>query len=138
MLLISSSVRKPLSRAKSTVCVPFKTETGGFTPSETVMPVISTWNDTTLGRGASVPVTNTAPDCCCETEGVVDPPPQPIKHAASAQKSIPLNHFLGFMILLPSLLFSIYRHRGVPSRPHPRGVRTPSGWLSFGASADFS
>src|ERR1700733_229497 len=38
----SSKVWSPSSRAKSTVWVPFRTEIGGLTPSDTVMPVMST------------------------------------------------------------------------------------------------
>src|ERR1700724_1450922 len=40
--LRSSKVCNPFNRPKSTVCVPFKTDTGGFTPSDTVIPVMST------------------------------------------------------------------------------------------------
>ena len=38
----SSKVCNPFSRAKSTVCAPFSTDTGGLVPSDTVMPVMST------------------------------------------------------------------------------------------------
>src|SRR5580704_9734964 len=38
----SSKVWSPSRRAKSTVWVPFRTEIGGLTPSDTVMPVMST------------------------------------------------------------------------------------------------
>ena len=40
--LISSRVCNPFNRAKSMVCVPFSTDTGGLVPSDTVMPVMST------------------------------------------------------------------------------------------------
>src|ERR1700729_2239471 len=91
--LRSSSVCNPLSRAKSTVCVPLNTDTGGFTPSDTVRPVMSTWNDTTLGNGASVPLTNTLPLSGCVGVVLEAPPPQPEAVATSASTAIRLSHF---------------------------------------------
>jgi hypothetical protein len=63
MELKSSSVLRPLKRAKSTVCAPFRIETGVEEPLERVMLCTLTAKETTLGRGASVPSTYTDPVC---------------------------------------------------------------------------
>jgi hypothetical protein len=52
-----------LKRAKSTVCAPFRIETGVEEPLERVMLCTLTAKETTLGRGASVPSTYTDPVC---------------------------------------------------------------------------
>src|SRR5262249_17041350 len=97
MVLMSSNVRSPFRRAKSIVCTPFRTETGGLVPSDTVKPVISTWKETTLGRGASVPVTNTLPDWVRGGVVVIEPPPPPLRVSRSAKTPIPLIHVREFM-----------------------------------------
>src|SRR5882724_2068750 len=117
IVLMSSSVRSPFKRAKSTVCVPFRTETGVLVPSERVSPVMSTRKPTTLGRGASVPVTKTELDC-----GLVLPEelallPQPLSRAINASAQNPRNHFLRCIGNSP---FSFWKFpRGFESLPVP-------------------
>src|SRR5580700_7567180 len=94
MVLMSSSVRNPFNRAKSTVCVPFSTETGVLVPLESVSPAMSTRKPTTLGRGASVPVTKTELDCGFVLPEELELLPQPLSRAISASAQKPRNHFL--------------------------------------------
>jgi hypothetical protein len=93
MLLMSSNVLKPFNRAKSIVLVPIITDCVLLLASVTDIPVMSTWKETTLGSGASVPVTNTVPDCVC-TGGVDDDPmPHPLASTASVTANSPFIHF---------------------------------------------
>ena len=104
MELKSSSVERPLKRAKSTVCAPFNIDTGVEEPSESVMLCKLTEKETTLGRGASVPSTYTEPVCAdgVEPEPLVFgalpfPVLQATKHAVMAiakNTRIPLIHFI--------------------------------------------
>src|SRR5271166_740818 len=121
MVLMSRSVRIPFNRAKSTVCVPFKTETGGLVPSERVMPVMSTRKPTTLGKGASVPVTNTELDCglvLLEELGLL---PQPLSRATRTSAKMPVDHFLRCIGTF-SLSIELQKFpRGLRSLPFPWG-----------------
>src|SRR5579863_338028 len=120
MVLMSSSVRSPFKRAKSTVCVPFSTATGGFVPSERVSPVMSTRKPTTLGRGASVPVTKTELDCGLVLLEEPELLPQPLNRATSARAQNPLNHFLRCIGNSPFLFLEIPQRLREP--PLPMGV----------------
>src|SRR5580658_3739934 len=91
MELKSSSVLSPLKRAKSTVCAPFRIETGVEEPSERVMLCTLTAKETTFGRGASVPSTYTEPVCAGVDVELPLPPGalrlpelQPATHAITA------------------------------------------------------
>src|SRR5580658_8643926 len=87
MELKSSRVERPLKRAKSTVCEPFRIGTGVAEPFESVMLCKLTAKDTTLGSGASVPSTYTEPLCAgvgVELPGALPLPElQPATHAAT-------------------------------------------------------
>src|SRR5580658_11368712 len=101
----SSRVCIPFNFAKSTVCSPVVTVIGVLVPCATAMPIMSTLNETTLGKGASPPDTKTIPDCCCATGGVLMfPAPHPTAKAIGASANSPLNHFLAFMAFFPFLL----------------------------------
>jgi hypothetical protein len=63
--------------------------------------VISTSKETTLGSGASVPVTKTLPDCGVVVAVELVPPPHPESAASSRREKNPFAHFDGFMIIFP-------------------------------------
>src|ERR1700691_948566 len=88
MELKSSRVERPLKRAKSTVCEPFRIGTGVAEPFESVMLCKLTAKDTTPGSGASVPSTYTEPLCAgvgVELPGALPLPElQPAADAATA------------------------------------------------------
>lgn len=73
-------------------------------PSATAIPEMSTLNETTLGRGASLPETKIVPDSGCTVCMVVFPAPHPAAKPISSSANIPHNHFLGFMSFFPFLL----------------------------------
>src|SRR5215469_1291486 len=62
---MSSSVCRPLKRAKSTVGEPLVSWTA-FPPASVAEILTCTLNETTLASGASVPMTNEAPVGVCE------------------------------------------------------------------------
>src|SRR5437899_7874127 len=117
MVLMSSRVRRPFKRAKSTVSVPFRTETGVLVPSESVRPVMSTRKPTTLGRGASVPVTKTELDCVVVLPEELALLPQPLSSAISASAQRHMNHFLRCICISPFCFgYSPEASRASPSR----------------------
>jgi putative effector of murein hydrolase LrgA (UPF0299 family) len=122
IVLMSSSVRSPFNLAKSTVCAPVSTETVLLFVSVTDNPVMSTWNDTTLGNGASVPVTNTDPDCGGTIGVPILPPPHPLMTTTKVHAQSALNHFMGFLIFIS---FRTFYPGGVRHTYRPVGIGTP-------------
>src|SRR3974390_2338115 len=102
---MSSSVCRPLKRAKSTVGEPLRRETV-FVPSEAVMFCTWTANEVTLCTGASVPTKNVEPVAACGLTVVDDwdPPPHPAARNEATVKARTVGR-----ALLPDLSMDIIR-----------------------------